>query len=104
MRQCSVSANSSGACKSESAGVVRGEAHWKRENSAGTDRTAPVCMKNKEESKMNEVERLAKNIKVFIETGCLEEEMRTIAEENPHLDDLGELNDIMETEIGYFGD
>lgn len=52
---------------------------------------------------MNEVERLAKNIKVFIETGCLEEEMRTIAEENPHLDDLGELNDIMETEIGYFG-
>lgn len=53
---------------------------------------------------MNEVERLAKNIKVFIETGCLEEEMRMIAEENPHLDDLGELNDIMETEIGYFGD
>lgn len=53
---------------------------------------------------MNEVERLAKNIKVFIETGCLEEEMRTIAEENSHLDDLGELNDIMETEIGYFGD
>ena len=49
---------------------------------------------------MNEVERLAKNIKVFIETGCLEEEMRTIAEENPHLDDLGELNDIMETETG----
>lgn len=51
---------------------------------------------------MNEVERLAKNIKVFMEAGCFEEEMRTIAEENPHLDNLGELNDIMETEIGYF--
>lgn len=52
---------------------------------------------------MSEVKRLAKNIKVFIEMGCLDEEMRTIAEENPHLDDLWELNDIMEEEIGYFG-
>lgn len=52
---------------------------------------------------MSEVKRLAKNIKVFIEMGCLDEEMRTIAEENTHLDDLGELNDIMEEEIGYFG-
>lgn len=52
---------------------------------------------------MSEVKRLAKNIKVFIEMGCLDEEMRTIAEENPHLDDLGELNDIMEEEIWYFG-
>ena len=52
---------------------------------------------------MSEVKRLAKNIKVFIEMGCLDEEMRTIAEENPHLEDVGELNDIMEEEIGYFG-
>ena len=104
MRQCSVSADSSGACKSKSARVMRGRADTEYADQGRADRAAPVCMKNKEESKMNEVERLAKNIKVFIETGCLEEEMRTIAEENPHLDDLGELNDIMETEIGYFGD
>ena len=99
-----MSADSSGIGKIKFARVVCDRAYTEYADQDRADRTAPVCMKNKEESKMNEVERLAKNIKVFIETGCLEEEMRTIAEENPHLDDLGELNDIMETEIGYFGD
>ena len=42
-------------------------------------------------------------IAICIEMGCLDEEMQTIAEETQHLDDLGELNDIMEEEIGYFG-
>lgn len=48
---------------------------------------------------MNEIEKLYKNINIFIMCDCLEEEMQVFAEENPNLNSLEELNEIMEDEI-----
>lgn len=52
---------------------------------------------------MNEIERLLKNVKAFTEAGCLDEEMQAIADGNPGLDRLSELNDLMDDELSYFG-
>jgi len=51
---------------------------------------------------MTNLERLLRNIKVFIEAGVLDEEFAVFVEENPELDSLSELNQIMEDEISYW--
>ena len=51
---------------------------------------------------MTNLERLLRNIKVFIEAGVLDEEFAVFVEENPELHSLSELNQIMEDEISYW--
>jgi hypothetical protein len=51
---------------------------------------------------MTNIERLLRNVKVFIEAGVLDEEFAVFVEENPELDSLSELNQIMEDEISYW--
>lgn len=51
---------------------------------------------------MNEIKRLYKNIKILVDTNMLEEEFEVFAQENPNLDSIKELNDIIETEISYW--
>ena len=50
----------------------------------------------------NEILRLLKNIKIFLEPDTLDAEFKVFAAENPDLDSVSELNDIMEEEISYF--
>ncbi len=53
---------------------------------------------------MNEVERLFNNIKTLTECGTLVAESKVFAEENPELDSIGELNDIIEDEISCYSE
>jgi hypothetical protein len=50
----------------------------------------------------NQVERLYKNIKILVDTNMLEEEFEVFASENPDLNNIDGLNDIIEDEISYW--
>lgn len=50
----------------------------------------------------NELLRLLKNLKTLIEIGVLESEFKVFAVENPELDSLTELNEIIESELSYW--
>jgi hypothetical protein len=52
---------------------------------------------------MTNLERLFCNIKVFIEAGVLEDEFNVFIAEYPELDSIRKLNEVMETEIAYWG-
>lgn len=51
---------------------------------------------------MNNLERLLSNIKVYQMAGVLEEEFDVFISENPEIDSISELNDLMETEMSYW--
>lgn len=53
---------------------------------------------------MNQIERLFKNLKIFIEAGELDNEFAVFAAENPDCDSISELNQLMEDEISYWPD
>jgi len=53
---------------------------------------------------MNQIQRLFNNIKTYIEAGVLDAEFAVFAEENPNLDSIEELNEIMESEMSYGAD
>ena len=53
---------------------------------------------------MNQIERLLKNLKIFIEAGELDSEFDVLATENPDCDSISELNHLMEDEISYWPD
>lgn len=51
---------------------------------------------------MNQLERLYKNIKEYINVGALDAEFEVFIAENPNLDSIAELNEIMESEKSYW--
>lgn len=51
---------------------------------------------------MSHVSRLLKNLKIYIQTGVLEEEFEIFAQEYPELDSISELNQLMEDEMSYW--
>lgn len=50
----------------------------------------------------NNIERLFDNIQKFVKAGVLEEEFKVFASENPELDSIEDLCEIMEDEISYW--
>lgn len=53
---------------------------------------------------MTAIERLFHNLKIFIEAEVLDEEFEVFIQENPDLNSISELNQIMEDEMSYWGD
>lgn len=51
---------------------------------------------------MNQIERLLKNLKIFIEAGELDNGFDVFATENPDCDSISALNQLMEDEISYW--
>jgi len=52
----------------------------------------------------NQIERLYKNIKAYIEAGAIDSEFEAFAGNHPYCDSISELNEIMECEMTYWGD
>lgn len=51
---------------------------------------------------MNDLERLYNNIKAYIDAGVLDAEFAVFIAENPELEFIDELNEIMESEMSYW--
>lgn len=56
----------------------------------------------KYKTQMNGLERLLSNIKIYQEAGVLEEEFQVFINEDPNLNSISELNELMETEMSYW--
>jgi len=62
------------------------------------------CMRRKDDKKMNQIERLYKNLIILIDAEAFNAEFQVFVEENPDVDSLNELNEIIESEISYWAD
>ena len=51
---------------------------------------------------INQVDRLYRNIKILVEASALDQEFEVFAEENPSLNSIEGLNEIIESEISYW--
>jgi hypothetical protein len=56
----------------------------------------------KDRSKMSSIMRLLFNIQILQEVGLLEEEFNIFDQENPDLNTLDEINEIIESEMSYW--
>lgn len=53
---------------------------------------------------MNQIERIYRNIRIYIDQGALDDEFEIFAAENPDCDSISELNEIMESEMSYWAE
>lgn len=51
---------------------------------------------------MTDIERLFRNLKIFIEAGVLDEEFAVFIQDYPNCESIGELNEIMGDEMSYW--
>lgn len=66
---------------------------------------AEVYLVSKDEENnenITEIDRLLKNLKILIKAGMLEGEFAVFSDENPNVNSISELNDIIECEISYW--
>jgi hypothetical protein len=53
-------------------------------------------------TKVTDIERLFRNLKIFIEAGVLDEEFAVFIQDYPNCESIGELNEIMGDEMSYW--